>query len=485
MRDIVLPARPIHGVPSRNHAVDFGERTRLACCRRRLAVGIVTTIRLHNFARRNGKATFAVRRLKPRAGGICSPFSTASFLSLTIFLLAFLTAFGADTNSPPASLAIRLKNARAEKKVDDRLNALASLAKTLPLSEIPAALKAADGLEQLRERVVFTESVLQHWGELAPADAFARIAEMPEGMPKVETIRVVTPLFAKKDIRAAAAAVLKMNPGRSRNEATTLLAENWTRSDAQAAINWVNNLPEGFPKEAAMHDIYFIWVHSDPAGASLTVQNLPSGDTKNALIMNVAGDWAAQNPSDAIHWADTLPMETDKALAQVTITESWADSDPSAAAAYAMKLSPPDLKDRAILAVLERWATQDPQQALSWILKTLGDDLQAGGIARVMNIYVPAAPEAASRWVDQLSAGPVRESAIGSYVETVRLWNPAAGARLGWKTADPAERERRVEPCFILWLAWDPVSAKQWLKGTNLPDAVQNRWLAEKPEDLP
>ena len=52
----------------------LGERTRLACCRRRLAVGIVPTVRPHCLVRKNGKTKFAARRRKPRhAGGVCSP----------------------------------------------------------------------------------------------------------------------------------------------------------------------------------------------------------------------------------------------------------------------------------------------------------------------------------------------------------------------------------------------------------------------------
>jgi ABC-type transport system substrate-binding protein len=42
-------------------------------------------------------------------------------------------------------------------------------------------------------------------------------------------------------------------------------------------------------------------------------------------------------------------------------------------------------------------------------------------------------------------------------------------------------RESRVHECFSTWLAWDPDSAKQWLKETGFPDEVKNRWLSEKP----
>jgi len=55
---------------SPNHAVGSGERTRLACCRRRLAVGFVSTIYSHCLVRQNGKTKFAARCRKPHAGGV-------------------------------------------------------------------------------------------------------------------------------------------------------------------------------------------------------------------------------------------------------------------------------------------------------------------------------------------------------------------------------------------------------------------------------
>jgi hypothetical protein len=405
--------------------------------------------------------------------------------TLAIVSLLLATIVGAaETNSASQSWTAGLKSACAEKQIDNRLNALAAVGKALSLSEIPEAIQSAETLKQLRERVVFTEATLKRWGELAPAEAFARISEMPESMSKVECIRSVVPFYAKKDIGAATGAAVKMNPGRSRNEAVQMIAEIRARDDGKAAVKWVNELPDGFPKAQALHDIYFIWVHLDPAGISSTVQALPPGDTRNALIMNVAGDWAAKDPASAIKWAEALPEESEKETALATLAESWADTDPMAAAQFAIKLSPPDLRERAVLATLERWATQDPTKALSWTLKSSDETLKAHGVARILNTYVPVAPEAAGRWVEQLPAGAVRESAIGSYVEAVRMWNPGVGARLALLTADASEREQRVEPCIVLWLAWDPAAAKLWLKGTDFSDAIKNRWLQEQSKDV-
>jgi hypothetical protein len=58
-------------------AVGFGDRTRLACRRRRPAGGIVPTIWASRLVRQNGETKFAARRRKRHAGGVCSPVPTA------------------------------------------------------------------------------------------------------------------------------------------------------------------------------------------------------------------------------------------------------------------------------------------------------------------------------------------------------------------------------------------------------------------------
>lgn len=405
-------------------------------------------------------------------------------LPLLAALLAAVVASAAETNSPAASVAVRAEKARSETKIDDRLNALDQLGKNLSLAEISEAIQMAGDLKELRERAVFSEAVLKRWGDLAPAEAFARISQMPDTLIKVNSLRSVVPAYGRKDIQAAVRAAGKMQPGRSRDEVVRMLADVWAGKDARAAIQWVNGLPEGFPKEAALRNIYFIWVHLDPAAVAPIVLDLPPGSTRTALMINVAGDWASKNPAEAVKWAEALAVEEDRQLALATVGESWADVAPPAACAFALKLSPLDLRQRTVLAAIERWATQEPEPALEWTTNILDTALRQQCIARILNVFVPVDPEAAGRWVERMPSGPVRESTIGCYVDVVRLWKPELGARLGLKTEDPSERENRVRPCFLQWIAWDPSAARAWIKDAPIADQTKTRWLSEKPEPV-
>jgi len=412
---------------------------------------------------------------------IMQQIQSPKFLLVTLFATAAFTTVAAQTNVSTNPLEARIEKARAEKQIDRRLQALAGVANELPLPEIPNALKAAADLKSMRERLVFQDSALKRWGQLAPAEAFAHVSQMAEGLSKVEAVRSISAGYACTNGSAAAAAALKMKPGRARSEAVSIIAEQWARSDPQAALKWANQLSQGALREMALHSIYFVWVHSDPVAVSATAQNLPAGDTRNALLMNIAQNWAVIDPRAAIKWAQALPVEAEKDLAVVIATESWADSDPRAAVDFAWKLVPTELRQRATLAALERWAMQDPEEAFEKVAKSADRLLHEQGIARVVTACASVCPDMVSRWVEALPIGPIRDSAIGAYVEAASAWHPEAAARLAVKTADPLARQERVRQCFRLWLACDSESAKQWLKQTDFAEEDKRSLLSQIP----
>ncbi len=397
-----------------------------------------------------------------------------------LIVIAGLTAAAANTDAAKNTLDDRIQKARLENRIDQRLQAMALVANDLPVTEIQDALKAANNLSSLREQLVLKDSVLKRWGQLAPAEAFAHISKLPEGLLKIEAIRSVSAAYARTNGLAAAGAALKMKPGRARTEAISIVAEHWARSDSAAALKWANELPQGPLREMALRSINFVWVHSDPVAASATVQSLASGDTKNALLINVAQNWAVIDPSAAIKWAQTLPVEAERDLAVMIAIESWANSEPRAAVEFAWKLGSVELRQRAVLAALERWATEDPQQAFEKVANSAGL-LQQEGIARVLTACASVCPDEASQWVERLPIGPIRDGAIGAYVEAADMWHPEAAARLAAKTANSVARVQRVEQCFRFWLACDSDAAKQWLKESDLPEEHKRNLLSQKP----
>jgi len=408
--------------------------------------------------------------------------TSRKLLVLALSTATALTAAASEPGSSTNSLAARIESARAEKRIDNRLHSLASIAKELRLAEIPDALKAADNLSSLRERLALKDSVLKRWGELAPADALAYVSQMPEGLSKTEAMRHLSTAYARTNGADAAAAVLKMKPGRARTEAISAVAEAWAGTDVRAALKWANELPDDGLRQPALRRIYFVWVHADPVAASTTVQTLPSGDIKNALLINVAQKWGVVDPAAAIRWARTLPVEAERDLAIVIATESWADSDPRAALKFAEELSCAELRRRAALVALERWATQDPEAAFNAAVRSSDRTVNEQGIIRVLQTCGAVCPDAAVHWVETLPSGRLRDNVIQACVEAVHVWQPEAAARLAAKITESSAREYNIEKALAVWLQLDGEAAKRWLADAAFSNETKARWIALKPE---
>ncbi len=343
------------------------------------------------------------------------------------------------SNSLPASVLLD-KNAAGrvqtvvaqalrEPQVDKRLQRLSELSASLSLSEIPEALKAADGLDELRDCIVLKQTALGRWGELSPADAFAYLVRFPESQWKANTLRDIAAKFAAQDIDHAAAAAAAMSAGASRNDTITLVANVWAQANVAAALAWAEKLQPGFAKASALDAIRYVWVHSDPVAASSHVEKLPGGTTRNNLVANIAFEWTARDQPAALRWANHLPEGPDKDTALSNVAESWANRDPQAAAVFALKLSSGKLRAQAGAMVAARWARQHPRAAADWVWNCGDTGIQQRGLKEVFGIWAGVNPSECAEWLEHLSPGANRDRAVRAFVSATTVWTPDLATR--------------------------------------------------------
>jgi hypothetical protein len=364
---------------------------------------------------------------------------------------------------------LALDRALREPQADKRLQLLSDLGANLSLAEIPDALKAADGLKELRERMVLRQATLIRWGELSPEDAFVQIAKFPESQWKANTLREAAARFARNDPERAAAAATRMNPGVSRNDVIALVANLWAQTNVTAALKWAGNLPDGAAKESALDVIRYVWVHSDPIAAARHIEKLPPGRTRNNLIGVIAHEWAARDHSAAIRWANGLSEPADSETALVNIAESWANRDPQAATAFAMTLAPGELRSQAAAMAASRWARQDPRKAADWSWESGDAEVRRRGVKEVLDIWAGVDPTESARWLEHLPPGPDRDRAFRDFASVAALWTPDIAVRDAMLISNEVTRLEVLKECLPRWFEVDPVAATNWLNTAPLP----------------
>jgi hypothetical protein len=388
-------------------------------------------------------------------------------LPLSLFIvfpmMVVQTSWG-DPAEAKTDLQAKIDHILAVRKPHDQLTQLSDLGTKLPLDEIPQALAASQNLKQWRQRAVLQQATLQHWAELAPAQAFAYLGKLPESRFKDQAVHFAALKFTAKDPEAAAAAADRLPPGQSRSDAINTVAGIWAQTDGRKALDWVESLPEGAVRDSAEKSALFVWVHIDPSASYPYIEKLPSDNIKNALITNVANEWALLDAPAALKWANNLPEGSEKELGIENSVESWADYDPRSASNYALQLAPGPVRQQTAAGVAERWATQDPQAAAEWIETKLDAPTQQMALPRLMNFWAMETPQEAGQWVANLPPGTFRESAIQSYVQSANNWAPDLAAKLAGTLTDPSLRQQKVNLSVKHWMEVDPTGARAWLQ---------------------
>jgi hypothetical protein len=418
-----------------------------------------------------------VRALYVRAQSGIMPSYTfvRKSIVMVVIALAFALAAGAAEQVQSESFRAKLKEALSESQVDSRLQRLSDLATSLSLPEIPDALKAADGLKELRERIVLKQSSLQRWGELAPEEAFNYIAPLAESQSKADTLRVITARFARQNPQCAAEAAAGMRAGGSRNDAIAMIANIWAQSDVNNALAWAEKLPDDHAKALALDAIRYVWVHSDPVAASKDVEKLPPGITRNNLILNIAFEWAARDHTSAIQWVNNLSEGYNKDEALAGIAESWANRDPRAACAFALSLPPGEVRWQAGAMAASRWARQDPREAAAWAWNSGDAGVRQRGLKEVFDVWAEVDPAECAKWLEKLPAGVDRDQAARSFVTAATMGAPDIAAKEALLIENEATRIDAMNECLPRWLEVDVVSATSWLNTAKLPDPFKAR----------
>lgn len=392
--------------------------------------------------------------------------------------VAAIAALPLAVAAPGQPVQAALSQVLREQAVDARLQQLWNLGAQLPESAIPAMLKEAAGLKELRERMVLEQSALQHWGQLDPAAALAYVVRLPESQFKANTLRSIIASFAKSASRRAAAAAAGLPAGRSRSVAIDTVARAWAATDARAAWEWADQLPEGDAKRSAMDGVLYVWVHTDPEAASGEVARHRPGKTREDLSGDVAFYWAARDLQGAIRWATHLPEGTDKNAALASLAESWANRDPRRAAAFVLRLPPGAARVHAGAQVAWSWSKQEPRLAADWAWRCGDEGIRSRGIEKVLEIWAAVEPASARRWVAHLPAGPDGDQAIREFASDAAPWTPALAIRTAMRIEDEAMRLETIGELLPHWLQVDAPSAESWLRRSKLPEAMKAHWLS-------
>ena len=298
-------------------------------------------------------------------------------------------------------------------------------------------------------------TVLQSWASTDPANAAKYYASNPRE-------------FAMMGMMGG------RGPGGGQSGAA-IIASEWARQDPTGAMAWAGSL--NTEKNQAMSAVIGEIAKTDPKTAADMVTNMNSTDKTDAYRA-VASQYGATNFAEAQAWIRTLPAD-DQAAAMASAIGGLSKSDPQAASVQVAAMTAGDSKDRAIGSVVNDWARVDPQAAAEFLKQQNSAQAQQDSMRQLMPTWVSQDSSAALAYANSYEAGPVRDSALQSYVWSNNTAAPADLVKVAETITDEGDRSRSLGIAASRWMAEDPTAAKAYVQqSTTIPDDQKQRILS-------
>lgn len=331
---------------------------------------------------------------------------------------------------------------------------------------------AADELHQESR-----DALLNALTEGKSADAFSW---MENALPHSAREELYGPFFrhwADRYPAEASAKLLQLTKTETENlRWNALLGEvvgQWSEKELVSAVTWTKSLPSGIAKSKALEQLSYRWAKIDPLAAATyaAAQNDP------AALEAVASTWAAGDPKSAHRWAFELPEGEGRNRAVATATAIWAGNAPATAAEYVEGLPEGEGQNQARIAVAARWAETEAAKAAKWTERFPENSAREQAVAQVITAWAASDAKEAGKWLQNLPESRSRDAALLAYCAVLEATESAAAFAWAESISDAELRRQRQEMTASLWLAKNPVAARNAIASSSLPEDLKKQLL--------
>jgi hypothetical protein len=298
-------------------------------------------------------------------------------------------------------------------------------------------------------------TILQSWASVDPANAAKYYAENPRE-------------FAMMGMMGGGRGPMGGQGG------AAIIAGEWARQDPAAALAWANTLTT--EKAQAMSAVVGEVSKADPKKAAEMLTTLSGVDLSEAY-RSVAANYGASNFAEAQAWVRTLPADQQQDALAAAIG-GLSNQDPAAAAAQLASMQDGTAKNRVAAEIIGDWARVDPNAAADLLKRQTSEEAQREGMRQLIPAWVGRNPTAALDYANTYPPGPVRDTALQSYVWSNQTAAPAQLVRVAETITDERDRNRTIGMAATRWMRESPEEAKAYVEqSATLSDRAKEHIL--------
>jgi hypothetical protein len=368
-------------------------------------------------------------------------------------------------------------------------------------NDIPTAIRSLDriGAPDVRTRVVV--SLIGSLAETNPALAASVAATLPSEPDQTVAVEIAARAWARRDADAALRWALSVSDSRAAHAVRRAVTAELIHADPRTALARIAALPAGLARDDTLGIAAALWATRDADGAVAWLRELPNAALRQQVTLHVAFAIAQTNPERALVLVETLPPGRDRWLVVSAIAQTWVAVNPKAAQTWATNLPAGLEREAAFAGLQSGFgeslrrpnifpvdsyrpaplgAASDPIFG-AWLANQPRTMSREEAILEFIRQRGSLDPLGVGMWVSGLSDWTTRQRAMEVFLDESLRTSPARAA--DWlRSLSAAERtDEMIEKTARQWLQLDPRAAEAWLRETNLPSFRQEELLRQAP----
>lgn len=345
---------------------------------------------------------------------------------------------------------------------------------TQKLADISEISRLTDPLERSRKMLNFIEN-------LSPDQFESVVAELRATGMAGERINEYTMLlraWGQIDPQAALAYTTENIDG---DFASQEVLAAWASNNPNKALLWARENYQGEDANPYLVGVVKGLVDSNPTLATQILQELPYSEERGEALRELIPYIAEMGTDGASQWLNTLQDTRLINGASAFMAEHLAQQSPEQAAEWTQTLPQGEGRQRAIDQVMEAWVSKDSESARTW-LDTLPYEDQLSAGPEFVNTLARADANSAADWLDEQTSAPNYQDLLKEFAQGATRSDPVLALNYGNELENDSDRSRTVGRALWTLYRQDKESAREWIRGNDLPERVQryvNRMLEE------
>jgi hypothetical protein len=342
--------------------------------------------------------------------------------------------------------------------LEDTLDqALVTIARGLTRSDVPAAIRIAEGIQSPLRRSQAMAAVGTGWAARNPTEALKWVVSLKNHAERALALNAVLLVTAGRDLPVAARSLSGearfINEQYVRDRAARMAAAGVTEAD-------LANDPESYREMLESGAI--------PPPSSPDIELLAGAG--RVIASKLASDSAAEG----VRWAEALEGDYLKLTSLSGALDSWGKTDPEAALAFVSQNYPAN--NDLHTSVYRAWATADPRAAAE-AAQQIGDPYRRTVVMEnVIKVWAAAGEaNAAADFLGTLPVSPSTDAASSALAAALSHQQPERAWQIARGISNESAQYRAHKSAFAVLVTRDPDAAGQLLHATTLP--AQTRQL--------